>query len=159
MTKFFDVENAESSRFHVVVIFYALVLTKVATLRSAIMLDNIKAHLASNEELTEDFLTYKLTMFFALVSASRAVQIQHLDITHMGRLPGQFSFSYAKLHKGWRRGKSPPAVEFKAYLADPELCVVNCLNEYLLRSEPWRDGANTQLLLSFKKPYVQFNNF
>ena len=95
-------------------------------------------------------------MLLALASALRAIQIQHLDISQMDRLPDQFRFAYTKLHKSWRKGKSPlpppsPSVSFFAYNEDLHLCLVKCLDAYLERTKVWRDGKN-QLLLSFIQP-------
>ena len=97
-------------------------------------------------------------MLIALVSASRAIQIQHLDISQMGRLSNQYKFAYTKLHKGWRKGKSSPTVLFSAFLEDPQLCVVNCLDEYLLRSKGWRNGHKNQLLLSHINPHKEVSS-
>ena len=57
-------------------------------------------------------------MLLALASASRAIQIQHLDISQIGRLPYQYKFVYTKLHKSWRKGKLP---------APPRQCQFLCL--------------------------------
>ena len=123
-----------------------------------VVLDYIKTNWAQNGNLSDENLTYKLTMLIALVSASRAIQIQNLDTSQMGRLPDKFKFTYTKLHKGWKRGKAPPSIEFNAYTNDPELCVVQCLDEYLQRSKCWRGNEKTQLLLSFINPHVQVSS-
>ena len=63
----------------------------------------------------------------------------------MGRLNNQCVFEYSKLHKGREKGKFSPTVEFHANEKDPRLCVVKCIDEYLLRSNRWRTGGKTQL--------------
>ena len=60
-------------------------------------------------------------LLLALASASRAIQIQHLDISQMGRLPDQYKFVYTKLHESWRKGKSSPSVSFIAFTEDPHV--------------------------------------
>ena len=97
-----------------------------------------------NNVLSYKRLSLTLSVLLALASASRAIQIHFLDISHMGLLPDQCKFVYTKLHKSWRNGKPPPALITK-YL---HMCVVKCLDSYLDRRKVWRDGKN-QLLLSF----------
>ena len=72
----------------------------------------------------------------------------------MGRLPDQYKFVYTKLHKSWRKRKSPPRVSFIAYNEDLHICVVKCLDAYLDRTKVWRDGKN-QLLLSLIQPHKE----
>ena len=76
----------------------------------------------------------------------------------MGRLFDQYKFSYDKLHKGWRKGKPSPSVNFFAYQEDPQMCVVKCLDEYLLRSKEWRTENKNQLLLSPSQGSVLVHN-
>jgi len=123
-----------------------------------VVLDYIKEVWADNKSISDKCLSLKLTMLIALVSAFRAIQIQHLDISQMGRLSNQYKFAYTKLHKGWRKGKSSPTVLFSAFLEDPQLCVVNCLDEYLLRSKGWRNGHKNQLLLSHINPHKEVSS-
>ena len=97
-------------------------------------------------------------MLLVLASASRAIQIQQLEISQLGRLPYQYKFVYTKLHKSRRKGKLPPSpspsVSFFAYAEDPHMCVENCLDAYLDRTKVGRDGKN-QLLLSFIQPHKE----
>ena len=108
----------------------------------------IKVNWPVNNVLSYKRLSLTLSILLALASASRAIQIHFLDISHMGRLPDQYKFVYTKLHKNWRKGKSPPASVSFAYTKYLHMCVVKCLDSYLDRTKVWRDGKN-QLLLSF----------
>ena len=47
------------------------------------MIDFIESEWGKNEDLSDKYLTYKLTMFLALSSASRMLGLQHLDIRSM----------------------------------------------------------------------------
>ena len=47
------------------------------------VIDFIKSEWGQNEDLSDKYLTYKLTMLFALISASRVLGLQHLDIRFM----------------------------------------------------------------------------
>ena len=48
----------------------------------------------------------------ALTSASRALGLQHLNLRLIVKSPSSFTFIFHKLHKAWRKGKSPPSVVF-----------------------------------------------
>ena len=123
-----------------------------------VVLDYMKENWADNKIISDKHLIYKLTMLLALVSTSRAVQLQHLQISHMGRLFDQYKFSYNKLHKGWRKGKPSLSVKFFAYKEDHQMCVVKCLDEYLLRSKEWRTENKKQLLLSHINPHREVSS-
>ena len=61
----------------------------------------------------------------------------------MVKTASSFIFTFYKLHKAWKMGKSPPSVVFHSFDEDNSLCVVAVLNEYLKRSE------NGELLVKF----------
>ena len=71
----------------------------------------------------------------------------------MTKTSSRFTFTFHKLHKSWRKGKSPPSVTFHSFDEDETLCVVATTNEYLKRSEKWSISDDGQLLLSFIKPH------
>ena len=98
------------------------------------MIEFIRKELGRNQELSDKLFTYKLTMLMALTLASRALGLQHLNIRFMVRNPSSFTFTFHKLHKTWKMGKSPPSVVFHSFKEDSSLCVVADLNEYLKRS-------------------------
>ena len=76
----------------------------------------------------------------------------------MGQLNNQYVFKYSQLYKGWNKGKSSPIVKFHAHEKDPRLCVVKCIDEYLLRSNSWRSGGKTKLLLSSICPHKKITS-
>ena len=47
------------------------------------VIDFIKSEWGKNEDLSDKYLTYKLTMLLALTSTSRVLGLQHLDIRFM----------------------------------------------------------------------------
>ena len=61
-------------------------------------------------------------------------------------------FSFGKLCKGWRKGKSPPSLKFFSFEEDTKLCVVATLEEYLKRTKVCCGKDKSQLLLNFVKP-------
>ena len=72
------------------------------------VVDFIRKKWERNQELSDKFLIYKLTMLMALTSASHALGLQHLSIRFMAKTPNSFTFFIHKLHKAWKKGKSPP---------------------------------------------------
>ena len=88
-------------------------------------------------------------MLLALTSASHALGLQHLNIRFMVKTPRSFTFTFHKLHKGWKKGKSPPSVVFHSFKEESSLCVAAALNEYLKRSEKCRTSDEWQLFKSF----------
>ena len=62
------------------------------------------------------------------------------------------SFSIPKPVKQTRPGTHVHDVCFRAYLHDPRLCIVKCIQEYITRTTPLR-GDETQLLISFVRPH------
>ena len=99
------------------------------------VIEFIRKEWGRNQELSDKFLTYKLTMLLALTSASRALGLQHLNIRFMIKTPSSFTFTF---HKKWKKRKSPPSAAFHSFEEDSSLCVVAVLNEHLKRSEKWR---------------------
>ena len=75
------------------------------------VIDFIKSEWGQNEDLLDKYLTYKLTTLLALVSASRVLGLQHLDIRFRTKDTNNYMFSFGKLHKAWRKEKSPPLLK------------------------------------------------
>ena len=101
----------------------------------------------------KDF-THKLTVLMALLSASRASLLKHVNSKFMARNDMSYKFYFHKLHISWRSGKAPPKISYRAYTHDPSLCVVETLDEYISRTEAGRSGEEcSQLFLSFVNPH------
>lgn len=110
--------------------------------------------LEKNRILSIIDLSYKLTGLLALSAALRVSAIQHLNIDFMARSESSYTFYFNKLHKSWKRGKSPPTVTYQAYPQDTDLCVVKTLDEYIDRTKGWRSTKDfSQLLLSTTAPH------
>ena len=117
------------------------------------MIDFIKSEWGQNEDLSDKYLTYKLTMLLALTSASRVLGLQHLDIRFMTKGTNNYMFTFGKLHKAWWKEKFPLSLKVYSFEEDTKLCVVATLEEYLKRTKVWRGKDKSQLLLSFVKPH------
>ena len=49
-----------------------------------------------------------------------------------------YMFTFGKLHKAWRTGKTPHSLKVYTFEEDTKLCVVATLEEYLKRRKCWR---------------------
>ena len=61
-------------------------------------------------------------------------------------------FAFPVHIKQCRQGYKNPTLQLKAYPADPKLCVVRHLQEYLSRTQKLR-GSETQLFIGYVKPH------
>ena len=75
-----------------------------------VVLTYIKNNMFVNCRLSEKKLTCKSAVLPALSSVLRASSIQHLNINFMPKTNSIYKFYFDKLHKSWRKGKTPPAV-------------------------------------------------
>ena len=63
------------------------------------------------------------------------------------------TITFGKLHKLWRKRKSPPSLKGYSSKEDSKLCVVATLEQCLKRTNFWRRKDKSQLLLIFVKPH------
>ena len=106
------------------------------------------------DKLDLKMLTLKLVMLIALVSAQRGQSLHILDIGPgcMKKVPDAYEFLLTAHIKQSRPGYKAPTVVFRAYAANPSLCVCLRLKEYLKNTKPFR-GTETKLFVSFTEPY------
>ena len=82
-------------------------------------------------DLSDKVMTYKVVILMALSSASRASAIRHLEVRYTLRPQGKFVFTFHKLHKSWKYGKTPPSLEFpRIYKGQGPLCGNNFESVY-----------------------------
>lgn len=115
----------------------------------SIVLQLLKA-LAPAKYLSLKDLTLKLVTLMALVSAQRAQTLHLLTVRDMVVRKNSVTFPLHSVLKQSRPGKSLPVVEFKAYVPDRRLCVVNYIKEYLKRMEKFHERYE-QFYLSYGK--------
>ena len=96
-------------------------------------------------------LTLKTVMLLALARPSRSVDLAKLDISFGQRSTEGFRFRPAALTKQARQGKKMAEFFYPIFSADPNLCPVRTLEEYIEWTKPLR--KNTQLFISFIKPH------
>ena len=99
------------------------------------VIDFIESEWGQNEDLSDKYLTYKLTMLLALTTACRVLGLQHSDIRFMTKGTKYYMFTFGKLHKAWGKGKSPPSLKVYSFEEGTKLCAVATLEGYLKRTK------------------------
>ena len=84
-------------------------------------------------------------MLSALTSASKASNIDHLDIRFIIFSEERVVFNFAKFLKTWKKGRAPVTLEIFTFKKDTNLCVIQTLKVYLNISQEWRDEKKKQL--------------
>ncbi|KAL9962673.1 hypothetical protein ACROYT_G031795 [Oculina patagonica] len=107
-------------------------------------------------DLTLKQLTKKLVTLLALVTAQRTQTLSKLDMTFMQDLPDKIVFSIRDRLKTTRPGKHLDPIEILAYTADPRLCPVTHVKQYIVTTQALRQ--TTTLLISYTKPHKAVTN-
>ena len=115
------------------------------------VMDHIST-LGNIENLCTKVITLKPTTLLAILSSNRAPELTYLDIRHIAFKENSVIFYFSKLTKTRKKCKSPPSFELKRF-EKAELCVIICLKQYLLITNPLRKEKTTQLLISYIRPY------
>lgn len=97
-------------------------------------------------------LTLKTVVLMSLVSAQRGQTIHMLNLEDMTSTESQITFVMSKPIKQTKPGTKSVHVQFTSYPADPLLCVVTTLREYLARANELR-GQCKQVFISYLKPF------
>ena len=117
------------------------------------VLDYIES-LGPNTELSDKILAHKLAMLLALTTASRASEIQGLDLEFMSDKGNVIDFTLSKVTKTRKVGQRPLTISLVQFEAKPLLDVVECIRVYIRRTLPWRvNQTQHQLLLGTVSPH------
>ena len=98
--------------------------------------------------LLEDF-TKKLCTLLCLLSGQSSQRIAFLDLNFSYHSSAKFTFAINKVRKTTNPGKHQQPIEYYSYQENKKLCVVNCLGEYIRRTELITEnieGQPTQLI-------------
>ena len=108
-----------------------------------------------NTGLSTKQLSLKLAMLMALTSASRGSELAKLNPQLMTDSGDQIIFHIAGLTKTKRPNKPHLSFIFHTYTDDETLDVIQCLREYLRRTEPFRssEAQKQKLFLGYTKPH------
>ena len=121
-------------------------------------IDVVTRHLITmgcNESLTLKLLSHKLVILMALIEASRTSELKALDIRFRTYKPDGVAFKLASLTKKRTPGLPPKELFFGAFPNNKQLCVVECLKEYEIRTKELRnsDPGAKPLFLSYVRPH------
>ncbi|KAM4696339.1 LOW QUALITY PROTEIN: uncharacterized protein WCC33_015103 [Rhinophrynus dorsalis] len=103
----------------------------------------------ANESLSLKQLSAKLTMLLCLVSFKRVSDVRALDLHSRSFTPSGVQFQISRLTKTTIR-----TISYPSFPSQPQLCVVKCLQEYEKRTAPHRNPKWSQLLISFRTPFL-----
>ncbi|CAG2255355.1 unnamed protein product [Mytilus edulis] len=95
-----------------------------------------------NEALDIKHLSWKLVMLLALYSAGRASEIGMLNCKYMKQQGSQVLFELPKLTKTCRPGSKTKSIALNSFPNEKSLCVVTCINDYLSRTQSWREQGD-----------------
>ena len=109
---------------------------------------NLIAGWGLSHELSLKFLTWKLLLLFLLCSGQRIDTIFQFSTENLNYTPDGCSFTITKKLK---RSKVGTLVQFKKYPADPRLCPLQHLTQYLHVTAAHR--SSPQLFLSYQAPW------
>ena len=96
----------------------------------------VKEKFGDNDQLLNKELTLKVIVCLTLTTSSRISALHILNLNHMIKIS---EFTFHKLHKSWRRGKSSPSLKIYAFPLDKPLCVVAALAGHIERTSIWRE--------------------
>ena len=118
------------------------------------VLDYLRS-LPSNKDLSLKILTHKLAALLALTSPERSSDLKLLDLRFMRILPEGVEFKLPGLTK---TSSEVSSVFFAKYVDCDDLCVLRCLQCYILRTSstfrPLPDPETpSQLLISYHRPH------
>ena len=123
------------------------------TWRVDVVLDYIN-RMGPNAGLGDKALSHKLAMLLALTTASRASEIQGLDLAYMNDRRISIEFTIPTLTKTRRVGGKPTVVVLHEYEPNKILDVVSCTRAYVLRTQAWRvSDKHHKLLLGIIAPH------
>ncbi len=103
-------------------------------------------------EMTMKELSLRLTMLLCLLTAQRCQTVHQFDINFIQEFESKYRITVQQKLKQSRPGKHLEPIELVEFVPDRKLCVVTHLREYIKRTQDVR-GRNTQLLLSYVKPF------
>jgi len=117
---------------------------------------NYVERLPNNEQLMFEPLVKKLATLIMLLSGQRGQAMPLLRIDCMSRSKDTYTFFIPEPLKQTKPGHHQEPLRFERYPEKKKLCVSNCLDEYLQRTENIREnleGKPKELFLSYVYPH------
>lgn len=109
-------------------------------------------NLGPNGDLNIRLLSYKLSILLSLVCASRAGDLCLISVDGIRKSLTGWELVLSGLRKTSRPSKAWPTLFVPYFPQDSTLCPVHCLEAYLSRTAPYREGIS-QVFLTTQKPF------
>jgi hypothetical protein len=110
--------------------------------------------LGENCKLSFRDLSQKLVFLLASISIARVSELAGLSYIPQGKLANAWLMRRLVWKKNTSAGtKAKPVMVVPFFEANPVLCPVLCLQEYLARTGPWRAADREELFLSVQTPH------
>lgn len=109
----------------------------------------------NNEEISLEYLTYKLTILLALASGQRVQTLSLIEIHNIIRSEKGIEIRITHRIKTSGRNRLQPVLILPFYTQDSKICVASTLLCYLNKTKDLRSNSMncSNLFLTFKKPY------
>ena len=130
-------------------------LPRYTVIYDPVMILDYMEQLPDNTFLDMEFLTKKLVTLLCLLSAQRAQTIGALRVDFMDKTKEEVTFYIPTILKTTKPGKHQDPLVFTKF-DNKKLCIVDCLGEYLKRTDNIRENLEEQpkgLILSYRYPH------
>ncbi len=102
--------------------------------------------------LTLEQLTKKTLLLMAILYGQRGQTLYTLKTTFMTKTDSYVTFRITEPLKTTCPGHHLSELKFKAFPCDRRLCVVSYINEYLMRTDRFRNSDITKFFITYGKP-------
>ena len=112
--------------------------------------------LPPNNQLLLELLTLKLCTLLCVLSGQRAQYIRSLNLDYHHKDEDSYTFYIPTILKTTTPTFHQKPLEFIAFPSDEKLCIVQCLDEYITRTELIRENTEEEeklLVLSYHYPH------
>ena len=108
--------------------------------------------LGDNRQISDKHLSQKLLILLLLLGGQRLNSVFHFTIDRMIISSTSVTFSPEHVLKHSKPGRKLDVFEYRAY-SDPNLCVLECLKEYIHRRNDRVHKLQKRLFITYRKPY------
>ena len=118
-------------------------------------IDFTKIRVPKNNQLLLEHLTKKLVILLCILSGQRSQSIASLCLDFMHKCECIYTFYSPTVLKTTTPTFHQAPLIFEVFVEDDRLCVVNCLDEFISRTELIRENTEDikQLILSYTYPH------
>ena len=108
--------------------------------------------LGDNRQISDKHLSQKLLMLLPFLGGQHLNSVFHFTIDRIIIFSTSVTFSPEHVLKHSKPGRKLDVFEYRVY-SDPNLCVLECLKEYIYRRNDRADKVQKRLFITYWKPY------